>query len=136
MPPATGLRKCAASSTISARLPTIPGGQAALQKWLDQKNDLLASRTPWSTSDGLTVAELVNRFLTHKKSLVESSELRPRTWEDYYTVCKRVVSVFGRNRLVSDLVADDFAALRTSFAKTRGPYALAGDITRVRVLFK
>jgi integrase len=113
-----------------------PKGKRAHQLWNEQKDDLLAGRTPRTKLDGLTVAELVNRFLSHKEQLVETGELKKRTWQDYYTVCDRVVHVFGRNRLVSDLAADDFAKLRSSFAKTRGPFALSGDITRTRVLFK
>ena len=97
---------------------------------------MLAGRTPRAKLDGLTVADLVNRFLTHKEQLVETGELKRRTWQDFYTVCERVVSVFGRNRVVSDLAADDFAKLRANFGKTRGPFALVGDVTRTRVLFK
>ena len=35
---------------------------AALQKYLDEKDDLHAGRTPRVTRDGLTVADLCNRF--------------------------------------------------------------------------
>lgn len=113
-----------------------PKGDAAAIQWSEQKDDLLAGRKPRGDQDGLTVAELVNRFLAAKEALVDTGELRPRTWQDYYTVCERVIRVFGRNRLVSDLAADDFARLRADSAKTRGPVALLGDITRTRVLFK
>jgi integrase len=108
----------------------------ALQRYLDQKDDLFAGRTPRTTTGGLTVRELVNRFLTAKRHLVDTHELTMRTWQDYYTVCERTLGVLGRDRLVTDLVADDFDRLRTDFAKTHGPVTLANDITRVRVLFK
>jgi integrase len=111
-------------------------GEAAAAQWAEQKEDLLAGRAPRGDQTGLTVVELVNRFLTAKDALVTTGELRQRTWDDYHTVCERVVRVFGRNRLVSDLAGDDFARLRADWAKTRGPYALLGDITRTRVLFK
>ena len=113
-----------------------PKGEAAVALWLDQKDDLLAGRTPRGQRDGLTVADLVNRFLTAKESLVVTGELQQRTWHDYYLVCERVVRVFGRNRLVMDLVPDDFSRLRADSAKTRGPIALTNDIARARVLFK
>jgi integrase len=113
-----------------------PEGVKALNLWVEKKDDLLAGRVPRARTDGVTVADLVNRFLTHKETLVECGELKQRTWQDYYVVCERVVQLFGRSRVVSDLVADDFAELRASFAKTRGPFALAGDITRTKVLFK
>ncbi len=113
-----------------------PKGAAAVNLWLDQKDDLLAGRTPRTAADGIQVADLVNRFLSSKEALVETGELQRRTWQDYYTVCARIVRVFGRTRLVSDLAADDFAKLRAESTKTRGPVALSNDIARARVLFK
>src|SRR5205085_349421 len=47
-----------------------------------------------------------------------------------------VMDHFGKNRLVTDLVSEDFAALRASIAKTRGPVALGNEMGRVRVVFK
>jgi len=108
----------------------------ALQRYLDQRDDLHAGRTPRVAREGLTVAEACNRFLTSKRHLLDSGEIVQRTWRDYYVVCDRIVKVLGRNRLVDDLAASDFAALRASFAETRGPVALTGDITRVRSVFK
>jgi len=43
----------------------------ALDKWLAQKDDLLAGRKPRATGDGLTVRSLVNQFLETKEALVE-----------------------------------------------------------------
>ena len=43
-----------------------PEGNAAVDEWLDEKEDLLAGRTPRVVGDGLTVRDLVNRFLTVK----------------------------------------------------------------------
>src|SRR5205823_9673799 len=51
---------------------------AALAKYLDQKDDLFAGRTPRVSRDGLTVRDLLNRFLTSKKLLVDAGELTPR----------------------------------------------------------
>ena len=41
---------------------------AALQKYLDQRDDLHAGRTPRGNRDGLTIADLCNRFLTSKNT--------------------------------------------------------------------
>ena len=108
----------------------------ALQRWRDQKDDLLAGRTPRAKHGGLTVAELANHFLTAKKRLLENDELAERTFRDCYKVCERIVTTFGRQRQVSDLVSGDFAALRVELAKTLGPVALGIEIQRVRSLFK
>ena len=102
--------------------------EAAIQKYLDQRDDLHAGRTPRNTGDGLTVAYLCNTFLTAKQDLLHNDEIRIRTFADYYGSCERLISELGRNRLVDDLAADDFAYLRSSMAKSRGSVALGNEI--------
>ena len=67
---------------------------------------------------------------------VDSSELTPRTFADYYATCERIADAFGKTRLVSDLASDDFEKLRASLSKGWGPVALGNEIQRVRVVFK
>ena len=110
--------------------------KAALDDYKAKVDDLQAGRVPRTSPDGLTVYELVNRFLEAKRHLVDTCELSPRTWADYKVVCERVAKVFSTRRVVMDLAADDFERLRKDFSKTRGPVSLGNDITRVRVLFK
>jgi integrase len=110
----------------------------ALQKYLDQRDDLHAGRTPRGKRDGtnVTVGELVNLFLNAKREVLESGELSSRTWDDYYRVCASVVRHFGKGRAVVDLRPEDFAGFRAALAKTKGPVALASAIIRSRVVFK
>jgi integrase len=108
---------------------------AALKKYLEQKDDLLAGRKP-QFGDGLTVRELMNRFLTAKHRRVESGELEQVTWQDYDEICKRVIKVFGLTRQVATLCPSDFEELRCDFARAHGPVRLSKDVTCVRVLFK
>jgi len=111
--------------------------QGALDKYLAQKDDLLAGQTPRAvTGDGCALRELVNRFLASKEQLVESAELTQRSFDDYYRECEKVIAVFGRNRMVEDLTPGDFEDLRAELAKTLGPVALGNAINRVRSLFK
>jgi integrase len=112
------------------------GAQAALGRWLDQKDDLLAGRTPRVKGEGLSVKELLNRFLTGKWRLVENGELAERTFLNYKGTAAHVVVCFGGGRLVEDLDATDFASLRTTLAKRYGPVALGVQIGQVRVVFK
>jgi hypothetical protein len=49
---------------------------AALAKYLDQRDDLQAGRTPRVQGDGLTVRDLCNRFLTSKKALLDGGNCR------------------------------------------------------------
>lgn len=109
---------------------------AALTKYLAERDYLHAGKRPPANQDGLEVRELANRFLTAKKHLLETGELSPRSWQDYHATCERVVKCFGKSRLVEDLDASDFQKLRSELAKTRGPVALGNEIQRVRSLFK
>ena len=113
-----------------------PKGQRALEEWLEKKDDLLAGRTPRVGSDGLTVSDLVNRFLTFKQGMVASNELRQTTWDEYHGVCVVIVSQFGRNRLASDLASRDFESLRSAFAETVGPVRLSKLVQITRSVFK
>ena len=110
--------------------------EGALQRWLEQKDDLLAGRTPRPKTEGLTLRDLANRFLTAKKHLVENGEITPRSYESYYATCEQVIVILGKDRPLTDLRGDDFAHLRRRLAKTRGPVALGNEINRVRILFK
>lgn len=112
------------------------GADSALQKYLDQKDDLHAGRTPRTPSNELTIRELVNRFLTSKRRQVDANELAERTFLDYHRTCRGLGDTFRLDRLVEDLGADDFERLRAGIAKTRGPAALGVEITRCRVIFK
>ncbi|MHB8902144.1 MAG: tyrosine-type recombinase/integrase [Thermoguttaceae bacterium] len=115
-----------------------PKGVAALEQWLEQKDDLYAGREPRLKTDGdiLTVETLCFRFLAHKEGLRDNGELSPRTFETYKATCKKVAGFFGRNRSVEDLSPDDFRNLRAALAKRRGAVALSNEITRVRAVFK
>jgi integrase len=114
-----------------------PKGEAALRLWLDQRDDLLAGRTPRSTpGDGLTVATLCNAFLTAKEQQRDAGDIRPRTFAEYFANCKFVVQSFGKTRLVDDLAADDFQALRAKLAKQYGVHKLAKEVQMIRTLFK
>ena len=66
---------------------------------------MLAGRTPRVARDGLNVADLCNRFLTAKKHLIDTNELSMRTFQEYYAACGRIVEVFGKHRMVDDIVA-------------------------------
>ncbi|MCZ7638515.1 MAG: hypothetical protein M5U12_22175 [Verrucomicrobia bacterium] len=56
--------------TTSGKVADDPDGQRALEKWLDQRDDLLAGRTPRSKREGVSMADLANKFLTAKTAAV------------------------------------------------------------------
>jgi integrase len=108
----------------------------ALQKYLDQRDDLHAGRTPRVTGDGLKIRDLCNHFLTAKQQMLDSKEITNRTFQDYHRTCDRIIAMFGKTRFVNDLAADDFQRLRADIAKTSGPVALGNEVNRIRVVFK
>jgi integrase len=108
----------------------------ALKKYLEQKDALHAGRKPREATDGVTVKELCNQFLTAKLALVESGELTKRSWEDYKAACDLLIAHFRKGRLVADIDPEDFAALRGKMAKKWGPVTLGNVIQRMRVVFK
>ncbi len=109
---------------------------AALEKWKAQQDDLRAGRTPRLAGDGLSVKELVNRYLSTKQAEVLTLEISQRHFSDLFAVCQFIANHFGKNRLVVDLAADDFEQLRNMLAKTNGYWALSGRIVKIRSVFK
>lgn len=107
---------------------------AALEKYLDERDTLQAGRTP-ASRDGLTVAGLCNHYLEFKESLVSSGELSPRTFHQYLRGCRAIVDYFGRDRLVDDVRPEDFTKFRSVLAKGRGVHALGGMICVTRMVF-
>src|SRR5262245_59039186 len=96
----------------------------ALAKYLEQKDDLHAGRTPRPDPAALTVKDAANAFLNAKKALVDASELSQRTWDEYKAMADELVAHVGKGRLVSDLRADDFASLRNKLSGKWGPHRL------------
>ncbi len=109
---------------------------AALAKYLEQKDALHAGRKPRETTEGNTVKDLVNQFLQQKQALVDVGELSPLTWGDYKTACDEIVTAFGKGRLLTDIDPDDFAHLRDKLARKWGPQRLGKTIQFIRCVFK
>ena len=75
-------------------------------------------------TEGLALRDLANRFLTAKKHLADTGEITLRTYTDYYTTCRSVITALGKDRLLTDLGGDEFHDLRRCLAKTRGHVTL------------
>lgn len=113
-----------------------PKGEAALNRWLDEKDDRLAGRTPRKSGDAFTVMDLCNRFRSAKEDALNAGEIVPRSYLDYVRVVDRLLAFFGKSRRVDDLASDDFEALRADIAKTCGPVTLGNEINKIRVVFR
>ena len=112
-------------------------GTRALNRWLAEKDDLLAGRVPrLRTADGAPrLADLVNQFLLTKALLRDNGELSPHTWNAYSDVCDELLEAFGQDRLLTDLLPEDFQKLRAKWAESWGPVRLGNEINRARVVF-
>ena len=112
------------------------GAMTALDKYQEVAADLHAGRTPRPRGDGLKLADVVNRFLTWKRSQVDAGELELQSWRGYLLACERMIRVLGRDRLASDIDAQDFERLRDAMAETLGPAARKVEITRTKTIFR
>jgi integrase len=112
------------------------GWKDALEEYKKVADDLHAGRTPRVQSGGLTVADLCNRFLTAKLRKRESGDLGLRMFAEYKETTDLIVAAFGNRRLVDDLAADDFEALRATMAERWGPVRLSNAISRVKSVFR
>jgi len=120
--------------------------QKALEKWLDQKDDILAGRNPRARSGALLLGDpphdpdsavgLVNRFLSSKQALLETGEITVRTFHDYKRTCQTLVDVLGWSQRVDALTPEDFERLRSHLAKSRGHVALGNEINKTKIILK
>jgi integrase len=110
--------------------------QAALTRFNDEKEALVAGRTPSARKDGMRLIDLCNRFLHFKRALVSTGELTMRSWSDYHQCCERLMKVLGANKSAEDMQQQDFERLRLDFGKTWGPVRIGGEINRTRILFR
>lgn len=110
--------------------------QAALDKYLAEKDDLLAGRVPRVSTGEVTVADVVNAFGRAKQSRLAAGKITARTVADYYATGLRIAKAFGRNRPVNDLKPRDFNEYLAQIEKTWGPVAVGNEIVRVRSFFR
>jgi len=111
------------------------GRQAALERWLEEKDDWLAGRVPQRNGKGLTVKSLVNAYLNTKKKLVENGEMTAQAHVHATRAGKIMAETLGRTSLVSMLTPHDFGRLRDALAAVdTSPATLAVDIGRIRAV--
>ena len=112
--------------------------EAALNQWLDEKDDLLAGRVPRpkQTEGGTTLRDLVIAFLREKKAGLTTGELSARSFADSHRTCQNLIDHFGKHRLADDITPNDFAGYRAALAERLSFVTLGILIQRTRSLFK
>src|SRR5262249_31255903 len=109
---------------------------AALAKYLAEKDALHAGRTPRADPEALKVKDVANAFLNAKKEALDAGELANRTWLDYRSIMEMLVQGLGKHRGVTTLEPHDFAALKTKLARRNGPHRMCTVIQVIRCAFK
>ena len=104
---------------------------AALARYLEEKDELRLGRTPNSRSSDLTVRVLVNQFLTDRKPLVDSGELSQRTWNDYHSMGATLIERLGRDKHVEDISQEDLAVYRSALALRLEKAATSTTLPRI-----
>src|SRR5262245_21626418 len=69
---------------------------AALARYLEQKDDLHAGRTPRQEQGATTVKDAANHFLNHKLAMLRAGEIATRTWEEYRQAADLLVGHMGK----------------------------------------
>lgn len=114
--------------------------QGALEKWIANKDELLAGHRPRPKGNVVTLGDLCNDFLNAKTNRLATGELSQRTFWQYRKVCERIIAHLGKNILVRDMTPEVFDGLRTFLAqgatKGRNVVTLKGDVLVVRMVMK
>ncbi len=111
------------------------GASKALDVYRRQADDLHSGREPQEAERGLTVAKLINTFLSAKKRAVAAGEITERTFRDYGWTLRRVHDTLGPTRLVANLRPADFAKLSAAMARTLAAAGRGTEIRKTRCMF-
>lgn len=114
---------------------------AALEKYLRQKDALHAGRVPREDQGGCTVHDAINEKLHHVQSMVKRGERSQATFERNRSTAKLVVKSLGRDTLIESLTPDDFANLRDALSwkddgSKRAPNSIQTDINNAKSFFR
>lgn len=112
--------------------------EAALKRYHQHCDGLHSGRITEVNRDenAFTVRDLANHFLEAAEARCEAGELSPRTFADYYRDCERLVTFFGRERVVESITRDDIKALRKHLARGVHPETLNGRVGVTRSIFR
>jgi integrase len=109
---------------------------AALAKYLDERDDLQAGRVPRRSPDAVTTGDLVNLWLEQADHRREAGDITARTFNDYRNIGALIVQELGRNIPAEQIQPSDFAGLRNRVAVRYAPSGLNKTITVVRMIFR
>lgn len=84
--------------------------QAAVDRYLDQRDFLYNGRTP--PAQATTLADVLNQFLSDKMRSLDDGDIAQRTYNEYEAVCDQIAAL-GKRRPLDTLAYEDFSELRS-----------------------
>ncbi len=118
------------------------GHQAALELWLEQKDELLAGRKPRAKAGvkQVSVQDACDHYLDHIEELVQKGKRTPHWYQDIRGTCRIIKKTIGPNWTADGLSTDDFKELAdrfevTSTGRQASPVTTKGHIMRTRGMF-
>jgi hypothetical protein len=112
--------------------------QAALERWLDEKDDLLVGRIPRSRSASVhatNLRDLCCKILVAKKARVDGGERSGHSWLGIHEICDELGATFTGDRLLTDIQPEDFQKLRQRWSAKWGVQRLRWAISKTRMIF-
>ncbi len=108
----------------------------ALDRYLHDRDHLHAGQVPPPEQDGVTLDELVNRFLEAQLTKLDIGEISRRQYLDYRRDGKRLLEALGRTRPVLSLRPGDFTTLRAAISAGRNATTIANIVVRMRTILR
>ena len=89
----------------------------AIKEYLRQKPYLESGVSP--PLDQVTIANLLNSFLSHRKARLDAGSLSKRTYDDYVEVCDLIVGAISKQHAIATLTVEHFEAVRKGLQKAK-----------------
>jgi integrase len=107
---------------------------AALQKYLDERDDLQAGRQPKRQPGSVTTEYLIRAFLDRQQSRVAAGDISPITLNDHHEIGRLVAQHLGKTTDAEQLSQSDFQRFR--LALRFSPARVSKIVTATRGMFK
>jgi integrase len=113
------------------------GAKAALDRYLREKDDLYAGRTPGrpAAPDAYTVGRMCNEFLNAKSAALTQGRITAGHFKDLLATCERLVAFFTPGRDVEAIGPNDFERLAFDFPATWKLHRRKREVGAIRSVF-
>jgi integrase len=118
-----------------------PKGEAALKEWLTRKDAILAGldqgqRSAPDDGQGLTVADLIVKYLRERSKDVTAKKLSPDSFRDYSFVLNDFLTTLPTGARAVKALRPKFAEyLRAMETRGAGPHAIKRHVTILKMAF-